>query len=396
VRTPWPLPVDLASPDTFVAGVPYGVLADLRRDAPVAWCVGEDGAGFWSVTRHADVTAVSRDPKRFSSGAYGATPEEAAQLVLINMDPPQHTRYRQLVSQAFSPRAVEAMEPMIRDRAKALVAQLLAAGELDYVTAVAAQLPLQVICDLLDIPDADRPQLLRWSNRLIASEDPEFNETPAAVAEAQGEAFAYFLELAALRRAQPGDDLITRLVQAEVDGARLSELELGLFCILLLIGGNETTRNTLAHGLLALVEHPQERAALVADPGRAGAATEEILRFSSALMQFTRIATTETQVGGVTVAPGDQLRLWYASANRDEAVFEAPDAFRIRRPAKPVLTFGGGGPHICLGASLARLEIRLMTEELLPYVGSIELTGPPERLRSNFVNGIKHLPIRVA
>jgi cholest-4-en-3-one 26-monooxygenase len=396
VLQPWPLAEDISSPDTFVRGVPYEIFAELRKNAPVAWCVGEDGAGFWSVTRHADVSAVSRDPKRFSSGAYGTTPEEAQLLVLINMDPPAHTRYRQLVSKGFSPRAVQAMEPVVRERAKRLVARLLESGDVDFVTDVAAHLPLQVICDLMGIPDEDQPMVLRWSNRLIASDDPELNETPAAVDEAQAAAFGYFLELAAQRRGQPGDDLISILVHAELDGTQLTELELGLFCILLLIGGNETTRNTLAHGLLALIEHPEELARLVERPELSELAADEILRHSSALMQFTRIATTDTSIAGVPIAEGDQLRLWYASANRDESVFDAPERFHVRRDPNPLLTFGGGGPHICLGSSLARLQVRVMFEELLPHIGAMELTGPPARLRSNFVNGIKHLPLRMA
>jgi cholest-4-en-3-one 26-monooxygenase len=393
VPTPWPMAVDLSSPDTFTAGVPHEVFAELRREAPVAWCAGQDGAGFWSVTRHADVSRVSRDPKRFSSGAYGTTPEEAQRLVLINMDPPQHTRYRQLVSQGFSPRAVDAMEPVVRSRAALLVEHLVETRELDFVTEVAARLPLQVICDLMGIPDSDQDLVLGWSNRLIASDDPEFNETPAAVDEAQAAAFGYFCGLAEERRRRPGDDLITRLVTAEVDGSKLSELEIGLFGILLLIGGNETTRNSLAHGLVALVEHPDERRRLAEQPELFPAATDEILRHSSALMQFTRIATSDTDVAGVPIAEGDQLRLWYVSANRDEAVFAEPDAFRVARERSPILTFGGGGPHICLGASLARLEIRVMFEELLPHLDAVELTAPPVRLRSNFLNGVKHLPV---
>jgi cholest-4-en-3-one 26-monooxygenase len=395
MREPWPLAEDLSSPDTFWRGVPHDAFARLRREAPVAWCVGQDGTGFWSVTRHADVRSVSRDPKRFSSGAYGTSPEEAERLVLINMDPPKHTRYRQLVSQAFSPRAVEAMEPDIRARARALVDRILDEGEVDYVTDVAAHLPLQVICGLMGIPDQDQSLVLRWSKRLIALDDPEFNETPTAVGEAQAAAFGYFCELAEERRRQPGNDLITKLVEAEVGGTRLSALEIGLFCILLLIGGNETTRNSLAHALLLLIEHPGECDRLLQEPGLSHSATDEILRYSSALMQLTRIATTDTELAGVQIAEGEQVRLWYASANRDETVFDAATRFDVGRSENSYLTFGGGGPHICLGATLARLEIRVMLEELLPYVTSVELSSAPTRLRSNLVNGITHLPVRV-
>jgi cholest-4-en-3-one 26-monooxygenase len=261
---------------------------------------------------------------------------------------------------------------------------------------VAAHLPLQVICDLMGIPDSDQELVLGWSNRLVASDDPEFNESAAAVDQARAEAFGYFIALAEDRRRRPGNDLVTKLTCAEIDGERLSELELGLFCILLLIGGNETTRNTLAHGLLALLDHPDERERLTQDPTLSTAATDEILRYGSALMHFTRIATTDTEVAGAAIAAGDQVRLWYASANRDESVFADPDRFDVGRRHNPHVTFGGGGPHICLGASLARLEIRLMLEELLPYLRFMELVAPPVRLRSSFLAGIKHLPVRFA
>ena len=394
MRDPWPTSVDLSSPDTFLQGVPHETFAQLRKAAPVAWCVDGDGSGFWSVTRHTDVMSISRDPVRFSSGAHGVSPAEEQTLVLINMDPPRHTRYRQLVSQGFSPRTVDAMEASVRARARALIGRILDSREFDYVTDVAAYLPLQVICDLMGIPDSDQDLVLGWSNRLIASDDPEFNETQAAVDEAQGAAFAYFCELAEHRRRRPADDLITKLVEAELDGSRLSELEIGLFCILLLIGGNETTRNTLAHGLLLLIEQPAERQRLLEDTGLSQSATNELLRFSSALMQFTRIATTDTQVAGTQIAAGEKVRLWYASANRDESVFNDAHRFDVGRGDNPHVTFGGGGPHICLGASLARLEIRVMLEELLPHVSSLELASSPVRLRSSFINGIKHLPIR--
>jgi cholest-4-en-3-one 26-monooxygenase len=383
----------LTSPDTFVAGVPYELFARLRRDAPVALTRSPEGQTFWSVTRYEDVMSASRDPKTFSSN-----PQPSAENpVLINMDPPGHTRYRQLVSSGFSPRTVAAMEPGIRRRASVLIERALDREDVDFVTDVAARLPLEVICDLMGIPAADHDLVLSWSNRLVASDDPEYQVISENRESAQADAFSYFVALANDRRQQPKDDLVTTLVEAEIDGGRLSELELALFCILLLIGGNETTRNTLSHSILLLVEHPDARLQLSREPGLWPAAVEEMLRHSSALMQFTRRATKETEIAGQRIAAGDLLALWYCSANRDEQAYDTPDRFDVGRTApKPAVTFGGGGPHICLGASLARLEIRLLLEELLSRAGDIVLRSPPVRLRSNFINGVKHLPLRMA
>jgi cholest-4-en-3-one 26-monooxygenase len=383
---------DLTSPDTFVAGVPHELFARLRREAPVARTCGADGQSFWSVTRHEDVVRISRDPKTFSSNPQPAT----ANPVLINMDPPAHTRYRQLVSTGFSPRTVAAMEVGIRQRASLLIERALERGQVDFVTEVAARLPLQVICDLMGIPVEDHDLVLGWSNRLLASDDPEYQELPESRDQAQGAAYAYFTDLAGERRSKPKDDLVTKLVQAEIDGEHLSEFELALFCILLLIGGNETTRNTLAHSVIALSARPDQRAQLANDPSLWPGAVEEALRYSSALMQFTRRATIDTEIAGQRIAKDDLIALWFSSANRDEQVFLAPDRFDVARvPTKPIVTFGGGGPHICLGASLARLEIQVLLQELLARTSELEVLGPPARLRSSLINGIKHLPLRM-
>ena len=258
--------VDLSSPDTFVRGVPHAEFARLRRDDPVSWTVGQDGSKFWSVTRHADVVAVSRNTQTFSSALGGAflaelSAEQLAEqrLLLINMDPPGHSRHRQLVARGFAPKAVAAMEDTIRHRAAALVGRAIEAGECDFVTEVAARLPLETSCDLTGIPQVDHDIVLGWSNQLMASDDPEFNVTPEATSAAGVEAFGYFSALAEERRSRPRDDLVTTLVLAMVQGEQLSDLEIGLFCILLLVGGNETTRNTIAHGALSLIEDPDQR-----------------------------------------------------------------------------------------------------------------------------------------
>lgn len=393
---------DLSSPDTFVRGVPHEVFARLRREEPVAWRIGVDGHGFWSVTRHADVVAASRDTKTFSSALAGSlmpelTEEQLAEqrLLLVNMDPPGHTRYRQLVAKGFAPKVVGAMDHAVRRRASALVEQAMMTGELDFATDVAARLPLEVTCDLFGIPSTDHDLVLGWSNRLMASDDPELSVTPEAGAEAGAEAFGYFCALADERRGHPHDDLVTTLVEAEVDGERLSELEIGLFCILLLVGGNETTRHTIAHSALALVDHPDQRRRLLEDRSLFPSAVEEMLRFSSALLQFRRTAVSDTTIGGQRIAEGDRVILWYVSANRDDAVFVSPERFDVGRSPNPHLAFGGGGPHVCLGAHLARLQLRVLFEELLSRTQSMELAAPPVRLRSTLLNGVKHLPLRL-
>ncbi len=393
---------DLSSPDTFVAGVPYELFSRLRREEPVAWSADRTGCGFWSITRYADVVAVTRDVGTFSSAKGGTfldeLPEEQLaeqQLLLVNMDPPEHARYRSLVAAAFAPKSVAKMDQAIRQRVDSLVDQAVGFGDVDFVTDVAARLPLEVICDLMGISPTDHALMLAWSNRLMASNDPELNVTSADLVEAGAEALGYFCGLAEKRRRHPGEDLISRLVTAEVAGERLSELELGLFCILLLVGGNETTRNTIAHGALALAEHPEQRRRLREDPSLLPVAVDELLRYSSALLQFRRTATRDTTIGAQLIAEGDRVVLWYPSANRDESVFEAPDVFDVARNPNPHLAFGGGGPHVCLGAHLARLQLRILFDVLCRGVQSIDLAGPPIRLRSNFLNGIKHLPLRL-
>ncbi len=396
--------MDLSSPDTFISDVPHSYFAHLRSEEPVAWCAESDGgSGFWSVTRYTDVALTSRNTSTFSSAKGGSfiadlAEEQLAQqrLLLINMDPPAHARYRQLVTKGFTPKSVTLMERTVRERARALLDNTLRHDPCDVVAELAAQLPLQIICDLLGVPESDHAQVLVWSNQLMAGNDTEYNAEPGAVDQAGAEAFSYFHALAEDRRARPSDDLITTLVEAELEGEHLSELEVGLFCVLLLVGGNETTRTTIAHGVLALAEHPNERQRLSADLSLVTSGVEEMLRYGSALMSFRRTATTNTIIGNQAIAEGDKVILWYVSANRDDTVFHEPDVFDVTRIPNPHLAFGGGGPHVCLGASLARMQLRVLFEELLGRVEDIELVGKPVRLRSNFLNGLKHLSVRFA
>jgi cholest-4-en-3-one 26-monooxygenase len=367
------------------------------------------GPGFWVITKHADVIACNRDAASFSSsqelgGVVGlegpvASPPgmEAAGSMMLFMDPPDHTRYRKLVNRGFTPRMIGALEKHVRELAAGILDTAVAQGDCDFVVDVAAELPLEVIAELLGVPREDRHKLFDWSNRMIGSEDPEYLVDQSLVSEAQVEMFMYAQQLAEQRRAAPQDDIVTTLLEAEVDGDTLSELDFNLFFMLLSVAGNETTRNAIAHGMNAFLEHPEQYERLVADPdGMIGSATEEILRWASPVMYFRRNARQDVVLRDVTIHAGEKISLWYISANRDEEVFADPFAFDIGRDPNPHIAFGGGGPHFCLGAQLARLEIRVLFEELAARVPRIEQLGAPDRLRSNFIGGIKHLPVRLA
>jgi cholest-4-en-3-one 26-monooxygenase len=393
--------IDLCDRDAYVAGVPHEAFASLRAEAPVHWHEEADGPGFWSVHRYADVVKVNRDNLTFSSARRGALIHELdpaaleqQRLMMLNMDPPMHTRYRKLVNRGFTPRMLGMLEERIRQQAAAIVEGVAETGSCDFVTEVAAELPLQVIAEIMGVPHEDRHMVFDWSNRMIGAEDPEYQakEREAAFA-ASMELYAYANSLAAERRAHPGDDIISVLLQSEVDGERLSELEFDLFFLLLAVAGNETTRNLISSAMLALIERDQWEL-LVGDPAtHIAGAVEEILRWASPVMYFRRNATKDFELRGETIKAGDKISLWYISANRDEDVFEDPFRFDITRQPNNHVAFGGGGPHFCLGANLARMEIRLMFQELLPRLPDMELDGPVERLRSNFINGIKHMPV---
>jgi cholest-4-en-3-one 26-monooxygenase len=393
--------IDLCDRDVYVEGIPHEAFAALRAGAPVLWHDEAGGPGFWSVHRYADVVKVNRDNLTFSSARGGALMHdlepamlEQQRLMMLNMDPPMHTRYRKLVNRGFTPRMLGTLEERIRQQAIAIVEGVAENGSCDFVTEVAAELPLQVIAEIMGVPHEDRHMVFDWSNRMIGAEDPEYQakEREAAFA-ASMELYAYANRLAAERRANPGDDIISVLVRSEVDGERLSELEFDLFFLLLAVAGNETTRNLISHAMHALIENPEQRQLLLDDPSLIPGAVEEMLRWGTPVMHFRRTATTDTEIGGQAVAEGDKVVIWYISANRDEAVFDDPYRFDVRRTPNEHVAFGGGGPHFCLGANLARMEIRLMFEALLPRLPDMELDGPVERLRSNFINGIKHMPV---
>ncbi|MHB8669643.1 MAG: cytochrome P450 [Acidimicrobiales bacterium] len=392
--------VDLADKDNFVPGVPHEMFETLRREAPVFWHPEPDGAGFWAVTRHADVVTVNRDNELFSSyrgtalimDAPGELLEQQ-RLMMLNMDPPMHTRYRLLVNKGFTPRMVGQLTEHVRQLASQIVDGICERGECDFVTEVSAELPLQVIAEIMGVPVEDRHKVFDWSNRMIGAEDPEYMGPPEAAQEASMELYAYANQLAAEKRASPRDDIMSVLLGAEIGSDRLSELEFDLFFLLLAVAGNETTRNLISHGMQALIEHPDQRARLLADPTLLPSAVEEMLRWGTPVMHFRRTAQRATEIGGQSIAEGDKVVIWYISANRDEAVFDDPYLFDIARSPNEHVAFGGGGPHFCLGANLARLEITIVFEQLLARLPDMELAGPVQRLRSNFINGIKHMPV---
>jgi cholest-4-en-3-one 26-monooxygenase len=392
--------IDLCDRGRFAEGVPHEWFVTLRRDTPVFWQEEPDGPGFWAVTRHADVVEVNRDWERFSSNRKGTMLQELDEeslaqhrLQMLNMDPPLHTRYRLLINKGFTPRMVGQLEAGMRQRATAIVDSVAERGECDFVTDVAAELPLQAIADILGVPQEDRHKVFEWSNRMIGSDDPEYADGIESAHEAAIELYAYAHDLATRRREDPRDDIVSILLSAEVDGHSLTELELDMFFLLLSVAGNETTRNALSHGMLAFIEHPDQRQRLLDDPALLPSAIEEILRWASPVMSFRRTATADTEVGGHAIAGGDKVVVWYISANRDEDVFVEPFRFDVSRSPNEHVSFGGGGPHFCLGANLARLEMKVMFEELLRRLPDMELNGPVNRLRSNFINGIKHLPV---
>jgi cholest-4-en-3-one 26-monooxygenase len=393
--------VDLIDHAVYEAGgPPHATFKLLRAESPVHWnAMGEDG--FWSILRYKDVFDVSLDTKTFSAARAGVIlrdhqPEEyeLQKGLLVNMDPPVHTKHRRLVSLGFSGKVIRNIEAHVRDITREILDDVAPLGRCDFVDRVSAELPLQVIVEMVGVPKEDRRKVLEWTNKMIAFDDPEYGAAAPEVGQiAAAELFMYANELAEDRAKNPKDDLVSILMQAEVDGERLSRADFSSFFMLLLVAGNETTRNLISGGLLALIEHPEQRARLMADRALLPTAIEEMLRWVSPVNVFRRTATRDTEVGGQPISEGEKVALFYASANRDEAAFENPDTFDIGRTPNDHLAFGIG-PHFCLGANLARLEIRVMFEELLRRLPDIELDGPAERLRSYFINGIKRMPVR--
>jgi cholest-4-en-3-one 26-monooxygenase len=396
--------INLVDPDVYqCGGPPHEMFAWLRTHDPVFWHAdgGEPGwPGFWAVTRHADIGYLSRHPEIFSSARrlslFGEVPEdriELQRLMMLNMDPPQHTRQRGFVNRGFTPRMIGRLEEHIAEICHGLLDEVQDAGCADFVTEIAAPLPLWVICELVGAPAEDRNRIFELSNVLIGSADPEFQAGPQAQQNAAAEIYAYGAALAAQRRAEPADDIVTRLLQPNDEGEALTSDEFDLFFLLLIVAGNETTRNAAAGGMLALFEHPDQWQRLVKDPGLIPTAAEEIVRWVSPVNLFRRTALRDTDLGGKQIAAGDKVVVFYSSANRDESVFALPGQFDVARDPNPHVGFGGGGPHFCLGRHLAALELRILLQALTERMPRIRLGAEPSRLRSNFINGIKHMPV---
>ncbi len=397
--------INLCDPENFVAGVPHDWFRYLRHEDPVSWHHDPDsaGGGFWSITRYDDSVAVNRDAEHFSSYRAGAIfhdmdDEALAQqrMMMLNMDPPMHTRYRRLVNKGFMPRMVRDLESSVVHFADGILDNVCEDGSADFVEQISAELPLQVIAELMGVPQDDRHLVFDWSNKMIGSDDPEYLTSPDAPAQAAMDLYAYADELCAKKRLDPHEDLFSVLTQAEIEGDRLSELELDLFFLLLSVAGNETTRNLISGAMVAFFDHPDQWKRLLGDRSLLPTAIEEMLRYVSPVMHFRRQATADAVVGDQHIAEGDKVVFWHISANRDESVFPDPDSFDIGRAPNNHMAFGGGGPHFCLGANLARMEIRVMFDRLLDRMPDIHLDGEVQRLRSNFINGVKHIPVAFA
>jgi cholest-4-en-3-one 26-monooxygenase len=397
-----PAGFDFTDPDIYAERLPIEELAEMRKVAPIWWNeqpkdVGGFGdGGYWVVTKHKDVKEVSRRSDVFSSLEKTALPRykdgtvaaqiETGKFVLLNMDAPHHTHLRKIVSRAFTPRAVEQLRADLAVRARQIVATAVAGGKGDFVEQVSCELPLQAIAGLMGVPQEDRMKLFHWSNQMVGDMDPEFENNDAMTA-SMG-LITYGMQMAAERSANPGDDLVTKLVNADVDGHKLSDDEFGFFVILLAVAGNETTRNSITQGMMAFNDNPDQWELFKRE--RPSTAADEIVRWATPVTSFQRTALEDTELAGVQIEKGQRVVMFYRSANFDEDVFDDPYTFDILRDPNPHVGFGGNGAHFCIGANLARMTIDLMFNAIADAMPDLVSLAKPERLRSGWLNGIKH------
>lgn len=405
---------DFTDPDLNMARIPHDEFAALRRSQPIFWVEqapearagmsDASGSGYWAVTKHADILTVSKNSQIFSSRENGviirlpatATREslEMTKVVIINQDAPDHTQLRSIISRGFTPRAIGVLEEALEERARRIVREAVDAGSGNFVDQVASQFPLEVIGDMLGVPAEDRQKIFDWTNQMTGAEDADLAREDNDPNAAALEVLMYSMGLAADRRENPRDDIVTKLVNADVDGRGLTDDEFGFFVIALAVAGNETTRNATTHGMNAFFDNPDQWELWVKE--RPGTMADEVIRWATPVTSFQRTALEDTELGGVQIKAGQRVGLFYASANHDEDVFEDPHTFDILRDPNPHLAFGGHGAHYCIGANLARTEIRMIFDALADYAPNIARTGDASRLRSPWLNGIKELPVSYA
>ncbi len=403
-----PTGFDFTDPDLLATRLPIEEFAELRRTAPVWWCAqpdrasGFDDGGYWVVSKLEHIKEISKNPEVFSSQRNTAiirfneetTREQIDMLgdmLLLNLDPPKHTKTRRIISKGFTPRAVESLRAALTERAARIVHEAKKTGGGDFVEQVACELPLQAIAELIGIPQEDRKKIFDWSNQMISYDDPEFEgDHHAATAEVMG----YAWTMAEQRRACPAEDIVTQLVNADIDGEHLGSDEFAFFVILLSVAGNETTRNSITHGMKAFVDHPEQWE--IYKQQRPRTAPDEIVRWATPVTAFQRTATTDTVLGGQEIKAGQRVGLFYSSANFDEDAFENPFAFDVLRNPNPHVGFGGTGTHYCVGANLARLQIDLMFNAIADVMPNLRQVSEPVRLRSGWLNGIKRWEVEYA
>ncbi|HEY2658758.1 MAG TPA: cytochrome P450 [Caulobacteraceae bacterium] len=403
-------PIDLKDPDLYVPGVPHEAFTWLRANQPVYWNPETDGAGFWALTRHADVVAASTDPATFSSARENGGhrifnenlfPAQDIEASMISMDPPIHVDYRRMVMGGFTPPRLRDMEAGVRRRAVTLIEAMIAkqrseGGPIDFVSGFSAPYAIQTLAELFGVSETDGDKLFEWSNAVVGEDDPELRASPEYMQGCIQQMAAYSMGLWQLRAGAGGGDVISMLVKAAEAGTAMSIPRYLSTFILLVVAGNETTRNSISGGLIALEENPAEREKAMADPSLLPHLAQEIVRWVSPVLHMRRTAMRDVQLGGQLIRQGDKVVMWYPSANRDESVFEDPFRFdigRTARPGAPKHIGFGYGEHVCLGQRLAELQLRVAYEELFARLPDIRTAGPPRRLRSNFINGVKELPV---